>query len=120
MRLAHDDQVGVVDDELARRAQMDDSLGRGRGFFERVDVRHHVMAQAFFPTAGRLEVYVIERGLHLFQRVFADAHEPELALAACEFEPEAAPQAELMAGREDTEHRPARVACGEGGFVGVG
>ena len=68
-RLAHDDQVGVVDDVLRRRAEMDDPLGRGGGLFERVDVGHHVVPQALLPVGGPIEIDVVELRLHLRERL---------------------------------------------------
>ena len=72
MRVAHDDQVGVVDDVLAGRAQVDDPLGGRGGLLERVDVGHHVVPQALLPVGGPVEVDVIELRLHLPERLVAD------------------------------------------------
>ena len=44
-RLAHQDQVGVVGDVAARRAEVDDRPGRGADVAVGVDVGHHVVPQ---------------------------------------------------------------------------
>ena len=66
-RLAHDDQVGIIDDILAGGPQMDDPLGGRRGFLKGVNVGHHVMPQPLLPVAGSVEVDVVELRLHLAQ-----------------------------------------------------
>ena len=52
-RRADQDQVGVVGDVAARRAQVDDRPGRGRRVAVGVDVRHHVVAESPLVAARR-------------------------------------------------------------------
>ena len=100
--IAHDDQVGVIDNKLTRRPEMDDTLGRRRGFFKCMHMGHHVMPQLLFPLCRPREVDGMEGGLHLLKRFGADSLaaflvlKPQLALAARQFEPEAAPEREFM------------------------
>ena len=89
---------------------MDDPLRGRRGFLEGVDVGHHVVPQALLVLRGPIEVDVVELRFHLPQRLGADPVESELALAAGKLEPEPAPQAELVCGREEAEHLGAGVA----------
>jgi hypothetical protein len=66
-RVAHDDEVCVIDDVLARRAQVNDALGRRGDFLERVHVGHHVVPQAASPIRRAVEVDVVELRLHLLE-----------------------------------------------------
>ena len=53
---ADQDQVGVVGDVAARRAQVDDRPGHGRGVAQGVDVRHHVVPEPPLVPRGGVEV----------------------------------------------------------------
>ena len=69
--------------------------GRG-GLFERMDVGHHVVPKPFLPVGGFIEVDVVEVGGHVGQRCVGDAVDPQLLLAAPQFQPEPPPQARIF------------------------
>ena len=71
--VAHDHQVGVIDDFLAGGAEVNDALGRWGGFLEGVHMGHHIVAQALFPLRRRVEIDVIDFPLHLLKRLVGDA-----------------------------------------------
>ena len=57
---AHQDQIGVVGDVAARRAQMDDRPGRWAHVAVGMDVGHHVVPQLPFVLLGRVEIDVVD------------------------------------------------------------
>ena len=70
--VAHDDQIGVVGDERAGGAEVQERPG-GRGLVaEGVHVRHDVVAEAPLVARRRGEVGVVEVGPHLRQRLLGD------------------------------------------------
>ena len=77
----HEDQVGVVGDVRARRAEVDERLRRRRDVAERVDVRHHVVAEAPLVRGDGVEVDVVEVRAHLRERLVGNRN-AELAARA--------------------------------------
>ncbi len=118
-RLAVLDQLRVVRDVRAGRAEVDDAAGRGRHLAEVVDVRHHVMAQAALELGRAFEVDVIEPCTELLDRLGRDV-QPQLALRLGQRQPESAPRLEFEGGGEQPRHLGRRVAAGERVVVGLG
>ena len=54
--VAVEDEIGVVGDVATRRAQVDDTLCAGSHLAEAIDVRHHVVADLFFPGGDHVVV----------------------------------------------------------------
>ena len=63
-RIAHQHQVGVVDDVHAGAAEVDDAAGGRGGVAEGVDVGHDVMTQLFFAARDGIEIDVIYGSFH--------------------------------------------------------
>ena len=110
--LAHQQQVGVVGDVGAGRAEVQVRSGRGRLVAEVVDVRHDVVAQAFLVLGGAIEVGVIEMGAQLRQRGRGNV-QPQLALPFHQREPQPPPQSDAPALAPQRLHRGGGVARGE-------
>ena len=70
--VAHHDEIGVVGDERAGGAEVQEGPGRGGLIAEGVDVGHHVVAEATLVAAGRREVGVVQVRPHLRQRLLGD------------------------------------------------
>ena len=102
-RLLQLDDVRVVPDVAARRPQVNDRHGLGRGVAEGVDVPHDVVAELRLVLVGLGEVDVVEVVLHLLDLLVGDV-EAELLLGRGEGEPQLAPRGELHGGAEDGGH----------------
>ena len=86
----HQDQVGVVGDVGARRAQMNERPRRRRLLAQMVDVRHHVVADPLLVLRRTLQVGVVQVGAQLRERLLRDI-EAELALGLHQRQPEPPP-----------------------------
>ena len=107
--LAHDDDVGVVTDIAAGRAQMDDALCLGALQAVGVDVAHHVMADELLARNGVLIVDVVLVRLQLGNLLIGDG-QALLLLGLSQRDPQPAPGAELVVVREDVLHLIRRIA----------
>ena len=67
-----ENDVGVIGDVAAGRAQMDDTGGGGRGLAVGIHVRHHVVTDFLFPRRGTGEVDVRDVGFQLLDLLFGD------------------------------------------------
>ena len=79
-------------------------LRRRRDVAERVDVRHHVVAEAPLVRGDDVEVDVVEVRAHLRDRLVGNRN-AELLLGFGEREPEPAPEAVARRRRPELEHR---------------
>ena len=98
---------------------MDDGLRRGAFQAEGVDVRHHVVADLFFPRAYDLIVDVVKVCAHLTDLFLRDV-ETQFLLGLCQIYPEPPPGGELVILREHELHLFARIARAEGINIAVG
>ena len=117
-RFTQDNDVRVVADVAARRAEVDDRLGLGALPAEGVDVCHHVVAHLALARFGCGVVDVVLVRFHLGDLLVRDV-EPQRLLGARQRDPEPSPRAELEVFGEDMLHLGACVARGEGGDVAV-
>ena len=60
--LAHQNQIGIVGDKAAGRAEMHYFAGFGADFAEGMDVGHHVMAKPPLVEIGAGKIHVVEMG----------------------------------------------------------
>ena len=110
------DDIGVVPDVAARRAEVDDGLCPGAGVAVGADVRHHVVAQPAFVFGGLFVVDVINMRAHFGNLVVRDG-KPQLLFALREGDPELPPGGEFEVGREDALHFPRGISGAQGVFV---
>ena len=118
--LAHQYQVGIVGDEAAGGAEVEDGAGAGGGLAVGVDVGHHVMAQPALVEVGAGEVDVVGVGAQLGQLGVGDARRHAVVGGQTEFllrlgqgDPETAPGGELALRPPQLGHLPAGVAGDE-------
>jgi len=110
---AQQDQVGVVGDVRAGRAQVDDRRRLGRRLAEGVNMGHHVVAHPAF-VVGRLgEIDVVQVAAHRLQRRVGHLGQPELALRLGQRQPEPAPSRELGLRAPQADHFLGRVALNQ-------
>jgi hypothetical protein len=107
--LAHHDQIGVVGDERAGGAEVEEGSGRGRLVGEGVHVGHHVVPETPLVAGGRGEVGVVQVGAHLRQRLVGDG-QPELPLRFGQGQPQPPPQSDAVRLAPQQLHRGRRVA----------
>ena len=115
--LAHQDQVGVVGNVGARRAEVEEGTGRRRLLAEMVDVRHHVVTQPLLVLRRALRVGVVQVGAELCERPIRDV-EAELLLRLHEREPQPPPQADPPPLTPQRLHRRGGVALAQRREVG--
>ena len=96
-------RFGVVADESAGGAEVEDGARRGRNVAEEVDVRHDVVAEAALVTGSRVKVDVVQVVAHLSGRLGGDV-ESQFALCLGQGQPEAPPCSEAEGGGEDALH----------------
>ena len=111
-RLPHQEQVGVVGDERARRAQVDVGSGGRSLIAEVVDMRHDVVAQAPLVLGGLVEISVVEVRPQLRERGIGN-FQPELFLGFHQRQPQPAPQTDATALAPERLHGRRRVPCRE-------
>src|SRR5207247_2162629 len=115
--LAHQQEVGVVGDVRAGRAEVKEGTRRRRLLAKMMDVRHHVVPQALFVLGRAVEIGVVEVVADLGQRAIGDV-EPELLLGLQQREPEPPPQPDPPALAPQRLHRGGGVAGAERRGVG--
>ena len=69
---AHQDEVGVVGDVRARRAEVDEGARRRGLLAQVVDVRHHVVADPLLVLRDTLEIGVVQMRAQLRERALGD------------------------------------------------
>ena len=117
--LTHHDDVGVVADIAAGRAQMDDALGFRALHPVSVHMRHHVVAHLLFLFARHIVVDVVHMGFQLLHHFGGDVGQALLHLCAGQRHPQAAPGAELVVIREDVLHLIGGVTGGKRADIAV-
>ena len=117
-RVAQHQDVGVVGDVAAGRAQVDDALGIGAHVAVGVHVGHHVVAHALLVAAGRVVVDVVDVRLQLVHLRLGDG-QAQLHLGLRQRHPQLAPGGELAVGREDVLHLFGCVAAVQGRLIGI-
>jgi hypothetical protein len=107
--LTHQDQVGVVGHEAARRPQVDDRTSDRGCVAQGVDVRHHVVPKSLFVGVRQVEIDGVQlaaQGRDLFR---GDMQAQGL-LRLGQGNPQPPPCRELGLRRPEPRHLPARVA----------
>ena len=111
--VAHDDQIGVVGDERAGGAEVEERPGRGRLVAEGVHVRHDVVAEPPLvrarPRRGRRR----RGGPASAASASSGIGEAELALGLRQREPEPAPEPDAVRLAPEPLHRGRGVARAE-------
>jgi hypothetical protein len=110
---ADDQQVGVVGDERAGGAEMDEGASRRRLVSKGMDVRHDVVPELLLVRGRDREVGVVEMRAHRFECRFGN-RESQLPLGLGECEPETAPEPDAVRGAPQLLHRGGGVALTEG------
>ena len=108
-RLAHDDDVRIVADVAARRAQMNDRARAGAGVAVGVNVAHDVVAQLRF-IARRAFVVDIVHMRAKFVDLFLRHGKTEFMFRLGQSDPEPPPGGELHVVGENMTHFFARIA----------
>ena len=115
-RVTLEDNVRIIADEAARRAEMDDRPRLGAGLGKGVDMRHNVMAQLPLMPRGSLIIYIIQVRAHLV-KLFVGNIEAKLLLALREGKPQPAPCGKLSVVGEYLLHFPPGIAPTQGIFI---
>ena len=110
------DDVGVVADVAARRAEVDDRPGRRADVAVGVDVRHDVVAQTALVLRRLLVVDVVDVRAH-FGDLFVGDGQAQRLLRLRQRDPEPTPGGELEIGGEDALHLTRGVPGAQGVFV---
>ena len=113
---AHTDDVRIVADVAARRAEVDDGLCLGAALAEGQHMRHNVVPYLVLMCGRGGIVDVVYMRAHLVELFIADA-KPQLLLTLCEREPQPAPGGELVVVRKLALHLLIGIAAAEGVFV---
>ena len=113
---AHTDDVRIVADVAARRAEVDDGLGLGAALAEGQHMRHNVVPYLVLMRGSGGIVNVVYMCAHLVELFIADI-EPQLLLALGEREPQPAPCGKLVVVRKLALHLLVGIAAAEGVFV---
>ena len=87
----HLDQVRVVGDERARRAQVNHTARRGRGITEGMHMRHHVVTEPLLELGDLREIDVVHVLTHRGDGSCGDI-DPEVVLRLCERDPKPPPE----------------------------
>src|SRR5215208_4074245 len=61
----HQNQVGIVGDECAGRAKVDERLRCRGDVAESMNMRHHIVSESTLVCSDLIEVDVVEMGAHL-------------------------------------------------------
>ena len=115
-RLAVDDEICVVRDVAARRAQMDDALRAGRVEAVGVDVRHHVVADFLLPLRNSVIVDGADVRGQLVHLLLRD-RQAERMLRPGQRHPEPAPRFVAHIRGKQVQHGLRRVARGKRAFI---
>ena len=110
-------EVGVVGDVAARRAEVNDPLCAGGHRSEGVDVRHHVVAQLLFLRGDHVVIDGADIGGQLLDLFLRDG-QAEGMLGPREAHPEPAPRFIAHVRREQVQHIFRRIARGQRAFIG--
>ena len=102
--IPHHDEIGVIGDERAGSAQVQEGPRRGRLIAEGVDVGHHVMAKAALVAGRYIQICVVQVRPHLDDGRLRDV-EPQLAFRLGQCQPESAPQANAVTVAPEGLHR---------------
>ena len=113
---AHTDDVRIVADVAARRAEVDDGLCLGAALAEGQHVRHNVVPYLVLMRGSSGIVNVVNMRAHLIELLVADI-ESQLLLTLGEREPQPAPSGELVVVRKLALHLLVGIAAAEGVFV---
>ena len=116
--VAHEDEFGVIGDEAAGGAEVDDGACRGNEVTPGVDVGHDIVSEFSFVSFGGFEVDLIDSLAHQAELLGGDI-ESEFVLAFSEGDPEFAPGGVAVLGGPDAGHVAGGVACDKWVFVGV-
>ncbi len=101
--LLHLNDVGVVANVAACRAEMNNWLGIRTNFAVGKNVRHNVVADLPFPCLGKIVIDVVDMRLHFVNLRVRD-RDTKLLFRLGKRNPEPAPGAELKIRREDVFH----------------
>ena len=116
--VAVENEIGVVGDVAARRAEVDNAGGGRRGLAIGVDVRHHIVAHLALALLGHSVVNVGDVRFQLRDLPGGDG-QSQLVLRAGERGPQTTPRLKAHIGGEQVQHIRRRVARRQGRFVNV-
>ena len=102
-RFFQDDDVGIVPDVAARRAEVNDTRGFGALQPVGVNVAHHVVAHHLFPRFGNLVIDVVLMRFELRYLLVGNV-EPQLFFRFCQRDPEFSPRSEFETFGKDLLH----------------
>ena len=107
--VAVENEIGVVGDVAARRAEVDDAGGGRRGLAVGVDVRHHIVAHLALALLGHGVVNVGDVRFQLRDLPGGDG-QSQLVLRAGKRAPQPPPCLKAHIGGEQVQHIRRRVA----------
>ena len=114
--LAHAEDVGVVPDIAARRAEMDDAPRLRAGLAVGQHVRHHVVSHLVLVARGGFIVDVKDMRAQLLELLVRD-RQPERLLALRQRDPEFSPGGEFPVVGEEPLHLLVGIAAAERIFI---
>ena len=103
-----ENQIGVVGDIAACRAQMENPGGGRRGLAVGVDVRHYVMADFPLPARRQIKVNVVDLRFQ-FGDLFRRDGQAEIVFGAGQFHPEPPPGPDARPVRKEVQKKFRRV-----------
>ena len=102
-RISHDNQIGVIANIAAGRAEVDNSLCLRTLQAIGIDMAHHVMPHKLLPGLGILIIDVILMGLQLIDLLLRNI-QSQLFLGLSQRDPQLSPCAELLILGEQVLH----------------
>ena len=115
-RVAHDDQVGVVNDKCAGGAQVQNAAGARGDLSPSVHVGHHVVAQALLVPGGGGEINFLQ-GSFQFGDLAGRDLQARAPLRLGQGQPQATPGQNPTAGAEQLAYPPRGVSRDQRRFV---
>ena len=117
-RFSHDDDIRVVSDIAACRAEVDDPLRLGALQSVCVDMAHYIMADHFLSGFGFFIVNIIRMGFEFGDLLVGDG-QSQFLLRLSQRDPQFPPGPEFHIRRKDVLHLFARISLGERAHISV-
>ncbi len=116
--LTVNNQVRVIGNVAACRAQMDDPGGGGGGFSVGVDMSHHIVSDFLFFLCGKLIINVVNMRLKLCHLFRGDRQTQDM-LRPCQGNPEPPPGLDTGIRGKELQHKIGSVTGRKRRFVAI-
>ncbi len=102
--LTHDNNIGIVTDIAARRAEVNDPLCLRALLSVRIDMAHDIVADNLLAFTGDIVIDILRVLLHFVDHLIGDPIDSEFLLRLGKSDPKFPPGAELVVFRKDELH----------------